>query len=41
MRNLLVQLAGILALAVSVVHGVLSETKVFPKARIEPEWRDG
>jgi hypothetical protein len=38
MRNLLVQLAGILALAVSVMHGVLSETKVFPKARIEPEW---
>ena len=38
MRNLLVELAGILALAVSVVHGVLGETKVFPKARIEPEW---
>ena len=38
MRNLLVELAGILALSVSVVHGVLSETKVFPRARIEPEW---
>jgi len=38
MRNLLVELAGILALAVSVAHGVLSETKVFPSVRIEPEW---
>ena len=37
MRDLLVQLAGILALAVSIAHGVLGETKVFSRARIEPE----
>ena len=37
MRDLLVQLAGILALAASIVHGVLGETKVFVRARIEPE----
>ncbi len=38
MRTLLVQSAGILALLVSVVHGVLGETKVFARARIEPAW---
>jgi len=37
MRDLLVQLAGTLAIAVSVMHGVLAETKIFPRARIEPE----
>ncbi len=37
MRDLLVQLAGILALTVSIAHGVLGETKVFSRARIEPE----
>ncbi len=37
MRDLLVQLAGILALAVSIAHGVLGETKIFARARIEPE----
>jgi hypothetical protein len=37
MRDLFVQSAGILALAASVVHGVLGETKVFPRVRIEPE----
>ena len=29
MHNLLVQLAGIVALATSVAHGVIGETKVF------------
>ena len=38
MRDLLVQSAGVLALAVSVVHAVLSETKVFDRIRIEPPW---
>jgi hypothetical protein len=38
MRNLLVQSAGLLALVTSAVHAVLGETKVFPRARIEPEW---
>jgi hypothetical protein len=37
MRDLVVQSAGILALVVSIVHGVLGETQVFPRVRIEPE----
>jgi hypothetical protein len=37
MRDLLVQLAGLLALAVSIAHGVIGETKIFPRVRIEPE----
>ncbi len=37
MRDLLVQSAGILALAAAILHGVLGETKVFPRVRIEPE----
>ena len=38
MRDLAIQAAGGLALVVSVIHGVLGETKVFAKARIEPAW---
>jgi hypothetical protein len=38
MRSLLIQSAGVLAFIVSVVHGVLGETKVFAKVRIEPSW---
>jgi hypothetical protein len=38
MRSLLVQSAGSLALVVSIVHGVLGETKVFARVRIEPAW---
>jgi hypothetical protein len=38
MRVLLIQSAGVLALAISVIHGVLGETKVFAHARIEPAW---
>ena len=37
MRTLLVQSAGMLALAAALVHGVLAETKIFPRLRIEPE----
>ena len=37
MRDLLLQAAGVLGLAVAVLHGVLGETKVFARARIEPE----
>lgn len=37
MREHLVQLAGLLALAVAITHGVLGETKVFSRVRIEPE----
>jgi hypothetical protein len=38
MRDLAVQLAGIVAVAAAVVHEVLGETKVFVRARIEPKW---
>jgi hypothetical protein len=37
MRTLLVQSAGVLALAAAIIHGVLAETKIFPRIRIEPE----
>jgi hypothetical protein len=37
MRTLLVQSAGVLALVAAVIHGVLAETKIFPRIRIEPE----
>ena len=36
MRDLLLQCAGILAIMVAVIHGILGETKVFPRATIEP-----
>lgn len=36
MSDLALQAAGILAIAVSVIHAVLGETKVFARARIEP-----
>lgn len=37
MQMLLVQAAGVLAFAAAVVHGVLAETRIFPRLRIEPE----
>jgi undecaprenyl pyrophosphate phosphatase UppP len=37
MRDLLLQCAGILAIVVAFIHGILGETKVFARARIEPE----
>lgn len=37
MRDLLLQSAGLAAIAVALIHGVLGETKVFAHARIEPE----
>jgi undecaprenyl pyrophosphate phosphatase UppP len=36
MRDLAVQAAGVLAILVAVIHGVLAELQVFAKARIEP-----
>jgi len=36
MRDLLIQAAGVGAIVVAVIHGVLGETKVFARARIEP-----
>jgi hypothetical protein len=37
MRDLLLQCAGVLTIVVALIHGVLGETKVFARARIEPE----
>jgi len=37
MRDMLLQVSGVLAIAAALVHGVLSETKVFPRVSIEPE----
>ncbi|MBR0737247.1 hypothetical protein JQ581_09930 [Bradyrhizobium liaoningense] len=37
MRDLLLQCAGVLTIAVALIHGILGETKFFPRARIEPE----
>ena len=38
MGDILLQIAGGLAVVVSVIHGVLGETKIFAKAKIEPAW---
>ncbi|OAF02325.1 hypothetical protein AYJ54_27585 [Bradyrhizobium centrolobii] len=37
MRDLLLQCAGLATIAVALTHGILGETKVFARARIEPE----
>ena len=37
MRDLILQCAGVAGIAVSLIHGVLGETKVFAKATIQPE----
>ncbi|MGY4432111.1 hypothetical protein ACVWWO_004588 [Bradyrhizobium sp. F1.13.1] len=37
MRDLLLQCAGGVTIAVALIHGLLGETKVFARARIEPE----
>ena len=36
MRDLLLQCAGIGAIIVAIIHGLLGELKVFPRATIEP-----
>jgi hypothetical protein len=36
MRDVLLQCAGLAAIAVALIHGVLGETKVFARATIEP-----
>jgi hypothetical protein len=36
MRDLVLQCAGVAAIIVSIIHGVLGETKVFARATIEP-----
>jgi len=37
MRDILLQCSGLLAIATSLAHGVLGETKVFARASIEPK----
>lgn len=37
MRDILLQVSGAAAIAAALIHGVLSETKVFPRVTIEPE----
>jgi hypothetical protein len=36
MRDLLLQVSGIAAIAVALIHGVLGETRLFARATIEP-----
>jgi hypothetical protein len=38
MRDLALQCAGVVAIVVAFIHGVLGETKVFARATIEPAW---
>jgi hypothetical protein len=38
MRDLAVQIAGVLAIVVAVTHGLLGEVRVFARAQIEPPW---
>jgi hypothetical protein len=37
MQDILLQVSGIVAIAAALIHGVLSETKVFPRVTIEPQ----
>jgi hypothetical protein len=36
MRDLLLQCSGLAAIAAALIHGVLGETKIFPRLTIEP-----
>jgi hypothetical protein len=36
MRDILLQLSGVLAIAAALIHGVLTEVKIFPGVTIEP-----
>jgi hypothetical protein len=36
MRDILLQVSGVVAIVAALIHGVLSETKVFPRVTIEP-----
>ena len=38
MHNGLLEAAGVAAIAVAMIHGVLGETRVFARATIEPAW---
>jgi hypothetical protein len=36
MRDLLLQCAGVAAIVAAIIHGVIGETRVFPRVSIEP-----
>jgi hypothetical protein len=37
MHDILLQVSGVAAIAAALIHGVLSETKVFPRVTIQPQ----
>jgi hypothetical protein len=37
MRDILLQISGAVAILAALIHGVLSETRVFPRVTIEPQ----
>jgi hypothetical protein len=37
MRDLLLQCAGVAAIVAAIIHGVIGETRVFPRVSIEPQ----
>ena len=37
MRDILLQISGVVAILAALVHGVLSETRIFPRVTIEPQ----
>ena len=37
MRDVLLQVSGSVAIIAALIHGVLSETKIFPRVTIEPQ----
>ena len=37
MRDILLQISGVVAIAAAVMHGVLTETRIFPRMTIEPQ----
>ena len=37
MRDILLQISGVVAIAAALIHGVLSEKRIFPRVTIEPE----
>jgi hypothetical protein len=38
MSDVLLQIGGGLAIVIAIIHGVLGETKIFARTRIEPAW---
>jgi hypothetical protein len=37
MRDLLLQCSGLIAIVAAMIHGLLSETRIFPRVTIEPQ----